>query len=66
MKIELSGDVLVICLKDDQIVDSIELEEGIIAHLNEKGEVVEVEIPDASKTVDFHELIVRIPSGVIA
>ena len=66
MKIELSEDVLVICLKDDQIVDSIDLEEGIIAHLNEKGEVVEIEILDASKTVDFHELIVRIPSGVVA
>ncbi len=68
MKIEYSedADVLVIRLKDDQIVDSIDLGEGIIAHLNEKGEVVEIEILDASKTVDFHELIVRIPSGVVA
>ncbi len=68
MKIEYSedADVLVIRLKDDQIVDSVDLEEGVIAHLNEKGEVVEIEILDASKTVDFHELVVRIPSGVVA
>ncbi|WP_297520163.1 DUF2283 domain-containing protein [Thermococcus sp.] len=68
MKIEYSedADVLVIRLKDDQIVDSVDLEEGVIAHLNEKGEVVEIEILDASKAVDFHELVVRIPSGVVA
>ncbi len=68
MKIEYSedADVLIIRLKDDKIVDSIDMEEGVIAHLNEKGEVVEIEILDASKTVDFHELIVRIPSGVVA
>ena len=68
MKIEYSedADVLVIRLKDDQIVDSLDLEEGVIAHLNEKGEVVEIEILDASKVVDFHELVVRIPSGVVA
>ncbi|WP_048151889.1 DUF2283 domain-containing protein [Palaeococcus ferrophilus] len=68
MKIEYSqdADVLVILLKEDEIADSIDLEEGVIAHLNEKGEIVEIEILDASKTVDFRELVVRIPSGVIA
>ena len=68
MKIEYSqdADVLIIRLKEDRVVDSIDLEEGVIAHLNEKGEVVEIEILDASKAVDFNELIVRIPSGVIA
>ncbi len=68
MKIEYSedADVLIIRLKDGQIVDSIDLEEGVIAHLNEKGEVVEIEILDASKAVDFRELVVRIPSGVVA
>ncbi|WP_456396477.1 DUF2283 domain-containing protein [Thermococcus sp.] len=68
MKIEYSEDVdiLIIRLKEDEIVDSLDLEEGVIAHLNKKGEVVEIEILDASKTVDFHELIVRIPSGVVA
>jgi uncharacterized protein YuzE len=60
------ADVLVIRLKEDEIVDSIDLEEGVIAHLNERGEIVEIEILDASKTVDFKELIVRIPSGVVA
>lgn len=68
MKIEYSqdADVLIIRLKEDEIVDSIDLEEGIIAHLNERGEIVEIEILDASKTVDFKELVVRIPSGVVA
>jgi uncharacterized protein YuzE len=68
MKIEYSqdADVLVIRLKEDEIVDSIDLEEGVIAHLNERGEIVEIEILDASKTVDFKELVVRIPSGVVA
>ncbi|ASJ12348.1 DUF2283 domain-containing protein [Thermococcus thioreducens] len=67
MRIEYSqdADVLVIFLKDDKIVDSIDIEEGIIAHLNERGEIVEIEVLDASKSVDFTELIVRIPSGVI-
>ena len=68
MKIEYSqdADVLIIRLREDEIVDSIDLEEGIIAHLNERGEIVEIEILDASKTVDFKELVVRIPSGVVA
>ncbi|WP_297501390.1 DUF2283 domain-containing protein [Thermococcus sp.] len=68
MRIEPSkdADVLVIRLRDYMIVDSIDLEEGIIAHLNEKGDVVEIKILDASKTVDFHELVVHIPSGVVA
>ncbi|NJE10194.1 DUF2283 domain-containing protein [Thermococcus sp. MAR1] len=66
IKLSEDADVLIIRLKEDRIVDSIDLEEGIIAHLNEKGEVVEIEILDASKAVDFNELIVRIPRGVMA
>jgi len=66
IKLSKDADVLIIRLKEDRIVDSIDLEEGVIAHLNEKGEVVEIEILDASKAVDFNELIVRIPSGVMA
>ncbi|AIU70410.1 hypothetical protein TEU_08740 [Thermococcus eurythermalis] len=68
MKIEYSqdADVLIIRLRDDEIVDSVDLGEGVIAHLNEKGEVVEIEILDASKSVDFRELVLRIPSGVVA
>ena len=68
MKIEYSqdADVLVIRLRDDEVVDSVDLGEGVIAHLNEKGEVVEIEILDASKSVDFKELVFRIPSGVVA
>jgi uncharacterized protein YuzE len=68
MKIEYSqdADVLIIRLREDEIVDSMDLEEGVIAHLNERGEIVEIEILDASKTVDFKELVVRIPSGVVA
>jgi len=67
MMIELTtADVLVIRLRDDEVVDSVDLGEGVIAHLNEKGEVVEIEILDASKSVDFKELGLRIPRGVVA
>lgn len=56
MQIEYSpdADVLVIKLREGKLVDSIDVAEGIIAHLDESCEVIE--ILDASKLVEFKEL----------
>ncbi len=58
MQIEYSpdADVLVIKLREGKLVDSIDIAEGIIAHLDESGRVVEIEILDASKLVEFKDL----------
>ena len=56
IKYSPDADVLVIRLRDGKLVDSIDAAEGIIAHLDESGKVIEVEILDASKLVEIEEL----------
>ena len=58
MQIEYSpdADVLMIKLREGKLVDSVDVAEGIIAHLDEKGRVIEIEILDASKLVETKEL----------
>jgi len=58
MKIRYSpeADVLVIELKEGTLSDSIDLKEGIILHLNEKREPLEIEILDASKVTSLEEI----------
>ena len=38
------------------MADSIDIAEGLIAHLDENGRVIEIEILDASKLVETKEL----------
>ena len=56
IKYSPDADVLVIRLRDGKLADSIDAAEGIIAHLDESGKVIEVEILDASKFVEIEEL----------
>ena len=64
MKIKYSNeaDVLLIEFKDGTPVDSIDLKEGIILHLDTKGAPIEMEILDASKFVSMDEFNIMIPA----
>ena len=63
MKITYSSDadVCVIELRSGQLHDSIDLKEGVILHLDEKGSPLEIEILNASKLVSFEEMAFQIP-----
>ena len=54
MKIAYSrdADVLTIQLSEGQPFDSTDVAEGVIVHLSEKGRPLEIEILDASNTID--------------
>ena len=61
MKIKYSknSDILLIELRDGSPVDSIDLKEGVILHLDEKKQPLEIEILDASKVVMLNEVNVQ-------
>lgn len=63
MKIQYSqdADVLVVSFKEGQPVDSIDMKEGIILHLDENGGPLEMEILDASKYVAMDEFNIMMP-----
>lgn len=63
MRIQYSqdADVLVISFKEGQPLDSIDMKEGIILHLDENGSPLEMEILDASKCVSMEEFNIRVP-----
>ncbi len=65
MKIKYSeeADILLIELRDGVPVDSIDLKEGVILHLDEKGLPLEIEILDASKLASLKEISVLTPMG---
>lgn len=58
IKYSPDADVLIIKLKEGKVVDSIDIAEGIIAHLDENGKVIEIEILDASKIVELKDFVV--------
>lgn len=64
MKIKYSNevDILLIEFKEGTPVDSIDLKEGIILHLDAKGDPIEIEILDASKFVSMDEFNILIPT----
>lgn len=64
LKIKYSNeaDILLIEFKEGTLVDSIDLKEGIILHLGSKGEPIEIEILDASKSVSMDEFNIQIPA----
>ena len=53
--------MLVIELNEGKPIDSIDLKEGIILHLDNKGNPLEIEILDASKVVLLDEFSVIDP-----
>ena len=65
MKIKYSkeADILLIELRDGTPVDSIDLKEGVILHLDSKGLPLEIEILDASKLEMLKEISVLTPIG---
>ena len=64
MKIKYSNevDILLIEFKEGTPVDSIDLKEGIILHLDAKGAPIEIEILDASKFVSMDEFNILLPT----
>jgi uncharacterized protein YuzE len=66
MKIRYSreADILMIELRDGSPSDSIDLKEGVILHLDEKGLPLEIEILDASKIAMLKEISVMTPIEV--
>ena len=50
------GDVLYIQLRDVTPVDSIDVEEGVTAELDDLGHIVALEVLDASKRMSREEL----------
>ena len=59
MKIEYSKsvDALYIRLREAQINDSMDVEEGVTVDLDEKGHIVGIEILDASEKLDITDLV---------
>ena len=68
MKIKYSqeADVLLIELRGGIPVDSIDLKEGVILHLDEQGIPLEIELLDASKKVALEEISVINPIASLA
>jgi len=65
MKIKYSkeADILLIELRDGTPVDSIDLKEGVILHLDSEGLPLEIELLDASKVTGMDEISVLTPMG---
>ena len=59
MKIEYSKDVdaLYIRLREAQIEDSMDIEEGVTVDLDEKGHIVGIEILDVSEKMNLADLV---------
>jgi uncharacterized protein YuzE len=59
MRIEYSKniDALYIRLREAEIGDSVDIEEGVTVDLDEKGHIVGVEILDASEKMDISDLV---------
>jgi uncharacterized protein YuzE len=66
MRIQYSqdADVLVVSFREGQPVDSIDMKEGIILHLDENGSPLEMEILDASKCVSMDEFNIVMPMSM--
>ena len=62
MKIKYSrdADVLTIKLREGKPADSRDIAEGVIVHLTAKGQLLEIEILDASKVVQKKDVEVSL------
>ena len=66
IKYSPNADALMIRLKDGDIVDSIDLCEGIIPHYSKDNKIIKIEILDASHTVKMSELNVSLKNTNIS
>ena len=68
MKIKYSSesDICIIELKPGTPKDSIDLKEGVILHLNQEGNPLEIEIIDASKFISLDEISFSVPTGKLS
>ncbi|HPC78127.1 MAG TPA: DUF2283 domain-containing protein [bacterium] len=66
MRIEYSksADILLIKLREGTLSDSVDLEEGVILHLDEKALPLEIEILDASKLGILDEISIVVPAPI--
>lgn len=55
IKYSPDADVLLVKLREEKLVDSVDVGEGLIAHYAEDGSVLEIEILDASKVVELKD-----------
>ncbi len=58
IKYSKEADILLISLREGKLADSIDLKEGVILHLDDKGLPLEIEILDAAKLSMFDEISV--------
>ncbi len=58
IKYSKDADILLISLREGKLVDSIDLKEGVILHLDENGLPLEIEILDAAKLSMMEEISV--------
>ncbi len=56
IKYSPDADALIIRLREGNPLDSVDLAEGILAHYSKDKKILEIEILDASKTVQMSEL----------
>jgi len=56
VKYDPESDILYIQIKEDQVKETVDLDDDIFADLNEKGEIVGIEIWQARKYI-FSELL---------
>lgn len=63
MKIKYSQetDILLVEFKEGIPVDSIDMKEGVILHLDKAGAPIEMEILDASTVVSMNEFNILVP-----
>ena len=66
IKYDRAGDVLYIKLRDGKIVESEEIEPGVIVDYNEKGEIIGIEVLWFSRRkIDLSKLILRGPEALV-
>ena len=58
IKYSKDADILLISLREGKLADSIDLKEGVILHLDDKGLPLEIEILDAAKLAMMEEISV--------
>ena len=61
MQIEYSPDVdiLIVKFRSGIPTDSVDISEGVIAHLSEDKKMIEIEILDASKNTEIDEVLLK-------
>jgi len=56
IKYSPDADILLLRLRKGILYDSIDIAEGLIAHYSKDGNLLEIEILDASKTIEMKDL----------